>query len=414
MSRGDGHREHPGRGDPAVSVERLTADVAAAELEVYDAELVDDQAVEPVRYLVNRHTVLGPGEMPPRAEARPPWTEADFRVSREDKEELDEPDLAENTLLNRDSTVRSFQQWCARQDPPRVAHPCTTATYTAYGLHLIRRGKAGEFKPDTVRQYMSRIYNWQPEDVRPDPSRVRGKLRLWRQEWRGAGGEIERSAALTIPYLLACLEKCDETTHIGIRDAFALVLAYCNLHRRRELTDLLVKHVKVVPMGLIVTTATSKTDKQAKGSTEFIADRPDLQLVARGRAWFAVLKRLGADGADQPVFRALTVKGNLANRTLATKRGERMKGGAINERLQRLADLAGIPYIAGKKVTAHSLRAGPNTDMIAAGVPLVERNRRGRWSPESKTADTVYDRPHHRTQDDPLSKVPLGGFNTTG
>ncbi|WP_281156707.1 hypothetical protein [Streptomyces sp. HYC2] len=193
-----------------------------------------------------------------------------------------------------------------------------------------------------------------------------------------------------------------------------MVLAYCNLHRRRELTDLLVKHVKIVPMGLIVTTATSKTDKQAKGSTEFIADRPDLQLVARGRAWFAVLKRLGADGADQPVFRALTIRGNLANRTLATKRRERMKGGAINERLQRLADLGGIPYRAGKKVTAHSLRAGPNTDMIAAGVPLAERNRRGRWSPESKTADTVYDRPHHRTQDDPLSKVPLGGFNTTG
>ncbi|WP_159461026.1 MULTISPECIES: hypothetical protein [Streptomyces] len=51
--------------------------------------------------------------------------------------------------------------------------------------------------------------------------------------------------------------------------------------------------------------------------------------------------------------------------------------------------------------------------MIAAGVSLRERNRRGRWSPEANTADTVYDRPHLDLQDDPLSKVPLGGFGGT-
>ncbi|WP_251070350.1 hypothetical protein [Streptomyces sp. ISL-96] len=60
-------------------------------------------------------------------------------------------------------------------------------------------------------------------------------------------------------------------------------------------------------------------------------------------------------------------------------------------------------------MTAHSLRAGPNTEMVAASVPLRERNRRGRWSPESHTADTVYDRPETDDQYDPLSKVPIGG-----
>ncbi|TWD13096.1 ATP dependent DNA ligase-like protein [Streptomyces sp. T12] len=60
--------------------------------------------------------------------------------------------------------------------------------------------------------------------------------------------------------------------------------------------------------------------------------------------------------------------------------GERMKGGAVNDRVQPLASRAGIPYVGGKKVRAHSLRAGPITDMIAAGVPLRERNRRGRWA----------------------------------
>jgi hypothetical protein len=131
-----------------------------------------------------------------------------------------------------------------------------------------------------------------------------------------------------------------------------LALAYCNLHRRAELTDLLVKQVKILPTGLLVTTATSKTDRQAKGATEFIADRDDIRLVARARAWYAVLKELGADGPTQPVLRALTVTGRLANRAHATRRGERMKGGAINERVQLLAARAGIPYIGGKKVRA--------------------------------------------------------------
>ncbi|MGW5971917.1 hypothetical protein [Streptomyces sp. NPDC055186] len=133
--------------------------------------------------------------------------------------------------------------------------------------------------------------------------------------------EVDRAAALTIPDLLKCLDQCDESTNIGKRDAFILALAYCNLHRRAELTDLLVKQVKILPTGLIVTTATSKTDRQAKSATEFIADRDDIRFVARARAWYVVLKKLGADGPTQPVSRALTVTGRLANRAHATRRG---------------------------------------------------------------------------------------------
>ncbi|MEW1677979.1 hypothetical protein AB0O47_32800 [Streptomyces noursei] len=384
---------------------------------VIEAELVplDEPArvvteAPPVRYVIDQHTMLGLDQLP-SAQKRPftGWTDADFRLSEEDMAELNDPDLAENTTYNRERSVAAFEAWCAEQKPPRVAWPCTTKTYTAYGLELIRRGKAGDFVPDTVRQYMSRIYQWQPEERKPDPARVRAKIRLWRKEWKAAGGEVRRSAALTIPYLLKCLEQCDESTHIGIRDAFALALAYHNLHRRSELTDLLEVHVKVLHSGLVVTTATSKTDKNSQGFSEFLADRPDTQLVSRARAWFAVREKVGAAGPYRPVFVALTTKGNLASRKLATKRGEHLKPGALNDRVQVLADRAGIPYIAGKKVTAHSLRAGPNTDMVQAHVPLAERNRRGRWAPGSTTADTVYDRPEDAGQSDPLSKVPVGG-----
>ncbi|MFJ2110938.1 MULTISPECIES: hypothetical protein [unclassified Streptomyces] len=123
------------------------------------------------------------------------------------------------------STIRAFEERCAAQDPPRLAQPCTTATYTSYGLHLIRRGKAGEFKPDSVGQYMSRIWNWQPMDLRPDPSRFKGRLRARKKEWVKAGGEVECAAAATIEYTVRILDSIDESTNIGKRDAFLVVLA---------------------------------------------------------------------------------------------------------------------------------------------------------------------------------------------
>ncbi|MEU5181121.1 tyrosine-type recombinase/integrase [Streptomyces longwoodensis] len=402
--------------------ERLTSgDEESAELEVYEGELLDpvdtaaavlpepEHGASPVRYLITQHTMLGPGELPPRADERPAWGDADFRLTAEDVADLAEPDLAENTIVNRDSTVRAFQAWCAAQEPPRLAYPCTTATYTSYGLHLIRRGKAGEFKPDSVGQYMSRIWNWQPVDLRPDPSRFKGRLRIWRKEWAAAGGEVDRAAAVTIKYNLRILAAIDESTNIGKRDAFLVALAYSNLHRESELADLLVKRVKVHDTGLWVTTATSKTDQTGKGAGRFIQDREDLQLVRRARAWLAVLDELGARSPDEPLFRALTVKGNLVKYREDRKRGKRMRPGTLNERLQLLADRAGVPYIDGQKVRSHSWRAGANTDMIEAGVPLKDRNEAGRWAEGSHTADTVYDRRHGAGTRDPLAAVPLYG-----
>ncbi|MFI7240425.1 hypothetical protein [Streptomyces cyaneofuscatus] len=323
--------------------------------------------------------------------------------------ELVEPDLADNTLINREATVRQFDEWCAAQKPTRMPSPCTTATYTAYGLHLIRRGKAGEYKPDSVGQYMSRIWNWQPLDFRPDPSRLKGRLRAWRKEWVKAGGQVDRAAAVTIEYNVRIIESIDESTNIGKRDAFLAALAYSNLHREMELADQLVKRMRVHDSGLFVTTATSKTDQSGTGASRFIRDRADLQLVRRARAWLAVLHELGADGPNDPLFRALTVKGGLRSYPADRKRGKRMRPGSLNERLQHLAEQAGVPYIDNQKVTSHSWRAGANTDMKARGVPLAERNLADRWSPGSTTADTVYDRPHGVGKGDPLDKVPQYG-----
>ncbi|MEV7617579.1 hypothetical protein [Streptomyces sp. NPDC089799] len=86
-----------------------------------------------------------------------------------------------------------------------------------------------------------------------------------------------------------------------------------------------------------------------------------------------------------------------------------MRPGSINERIQVLAERAGVPYIDGRKVTSHSFRRGANTDMKAAGVPLAERNLAGRWKRGSTTPDTHYDNPLGMGSRDPLAEVPLYG-----
>lgn len=122
-----------------------------------------------------------------------------------------------------------------------------------------------------------------------------------------------------------------------------------------------------------------------------------------------MLRELGADGPDQPTFRALTVKGGLRSYPADRERGTRMRSGSLNERLQLLAERAGVPYTDGKKATSHSWRAGANTGMAEKGVSLAERIAAGRWADGSHPAETVCDRGHGVGTDDPLDKVPQFG-----
>ncbi|MGW8889107.1 hypothetical protein [Streptomyces sp. NPDC055749] len=127
-----------------------------------------------------------------------------------------------------------------------------------------------------------------------------------------------------------------------------------------ELADQLVKRLKVYSTGVHITNAISKTDQAGKGAGRFSNDREDLPLVRRARAWLAVLHQLGADGPDDPLFRALTAKGGLRAYRRPGSAGTRMRPGSLNERLQLLTDQAGLSYIDGTKVTSHSWRAGAN------------------------------------------------------
>ncbi|MFI8265306.1 hypothetical protein [Streptomyces sp. NPDC085665] len=408
---------------------------AAVEVEIVDAELVEDGAVVPAAaaapaapaYVVNRHTILGPGELPPRADESTRFTEIDFEVSESVKRRANERG-ARNTRVNRKSSRARFEQWCESQG--RVARPTTTTANVAeYFGHLMEKGKEDgtKYSPDTLLAYCARIVSWYPKGERPDGSLIREMIEDYRlEEYIPAGGEKEQSAGLTLKYLVRVLAKIDESTRIGRRDAAMLVLQYGMLYRSVEVTNLLVKQIRVDTDGVWVWTAKSKTRRSGKGRWRFIRDRPDLRITARVRAWLADLRELfeptahdqnpvGGEPAYQPakpLFRALTTLGNLKRRANAKVRGLFLTGRAVNEMVKARAAAADVAIIAGLKVTSHSLRAGPNTDMAEAEVPLAERNEAGDWNPDSTLADDVYNRPDGSidiSKHDPLDAVPLFG-----
>ncbi|MFD3329626.1 hypothetical protein ACFWW8_31155, partial [Streptomyces sp. NPDC058701] len=104
-----------------------------------------------------------------------------------------------------------------------------------------------------------------------------------KKEWAQAGGEVRRAPAVTIEYNVRIIEKIDESTNIGKRDAFLAALAYGNLRRESELTDLLNGRIRVHDGGLYVVIATSKTDQAGKGAGNWIADREASGARSAGR-----------------------------------------------------------------------------------------------------------------------------------
>src|ERR1044071_3617133 len=101
---------------------------------VVDAELVDDDHLPAVigpasaaRPVVDRHTILSPGQAAPTEADQPTYTERDLHVSQRTAERLENQSQPKNTSSNYKAQRGIFERWCTEQG--RVARPCTTATY---------------------------------------------------------------------------------------------------------------------------------------------------------------------------------------------------------------------------------------------------------------------------------------------
>jgi site-specific recombinase XerC len=277
--------------------------VTADSDEVVDAELVDDGHLPAIldpgpaaRPLVDRHTILYPGQgLPTEAEA-PVYTERDLYVSQKTAERLENQSAPQNTSKNYASQRGIFAAWCKEQG--RVARPCTTATYVEYVAHLIDTGRS----PNAISAAMSAIRTWMPEDKKPGTKQARGMLNEYRKTWAKRTA-VRKAPAITDTMLRAMVATCDLGHPAGVRDRCVLLLGRGALNRRVELADLSIADVTVDDDFVTLDIRSSKTDQEAKGEhTDIPADAdPLLDPVTAVRDWLTVLHRLGVrDGALLP------------------------------------------------------------------------------------------------------------------
>jgi integrase len=368
--------------------------------EVVDAELVDDdhlpattEAGSIARPLVDRHTILLPGEALPTEADQPTYTERDLYVSERTAERLKNKSSPRNTSRTYDNQRDLFRRWCEKEG--RVHRPCTTATYVEYIAHLIDDGRA----PNAISVAMSAIRTWMPDDKKPGTTEARGMLNEYKKEWNKRVG-VKKAPAITDPMIRAMVATCDPSHPIGIRDRCVLLLGRGALNRRSELADLTIGNVTVEADGVALYFTSSKTDQEAKGEETFIPawDDPDIDPVHATRAWLNVLHQLGVhEGA---FLRALTREGRLQSRITATDRGDHVTGDAINEWVRGRAKLAGIKD--WEKITAHGLRRGGAQAIADAGG---DPTGQGRWKQGSAVVKREYlDRASSR-RDNPWLKL---------
>ncbi|MGW0767752.1 hypothetical protein [Streptomyces sp. NPDC002676] len=374
---------------------------------IVDAELVEDgelvRAAPAARPLVDAHTVLMPGEeIPTSDEPRTTYTERDLYVSEETAQALKEAEREGSP--QRRTAMRLFEAWCAEQG--RVAKPCTTATYTEYGWHLMAKG----LKVTTIRHYMSLIRTSMPPGKKPDNSLFLLLLGQYRKKNKRA---LRRKEAfpITLPYLVPMLEKAEaDDRPIGWRDSAMFAFGYRFLGRSIEDVDLDLEDLTIIDDRVFVWLAEDKTHK-GEEQTITLHDREDLRLVFRLRRYVDWLAEQGI--TTGPVWREILRSGKVATPETratkgggATKRGIYLRPQTVNDRVKYWFATAGLRS-DGRPVSSHGLRAGGATDLGMSGATDEELEEAGRWKKGSRMPRERYVRPTKNTARDLFKKVPV-------
>lgn len=367
--------------------------------EIVEAEPVEDSEVElagpSARLLVNKDTVLFPGQPLPTTANSPKYGLNELYLSAETAAKLKETD-PEDT-----GPMRAFKAWCVENNYTPV--PCTTLVFTEYANYLMER----ELKVSTIKNYMSLIRTAMPPGQRPDNSLYLRLLKTYRKGNKRAV-RVRRAFPITLSYLVPMMKKAEESgTAAGLRDAAMLAFGYSFLGRSIEDTNLDISDLTILSDRILVWVP---EDKSHKGEDQNIPlrDRPDVKLVARMNRWLAYLAEQGI--TDGPVFRHLLKNGKVATAETRAKkapvRGEHLRGHVVNERVKFWFAKAGLVG-DGRPITSHGLRAGGATDLAAAKVSARDLRQAGRWKEDSPIPEVVYVRPVEDAEFDPFAKVPV-------
>ncbi|TDD97666.1 site-specific integrase [Actinomadura rubrisoli] len=336
--------------------------------------------------------VVRPTEPPPVA-----YSDIDFTISADTAERLINS-TAENTRIAYDRAWKDFREWCEHEG--RVYLPATAQTLTEYVNHMCR----GKSAPNTIAQAISTIRSKHTDagcQDEPDSEKPLKALKTYRRQWAEDGNREKQATPIMPDALRAMIATCDLRTLQGVRDRALLLLGFNMMARRSELVGLDQDDAIETPEGLSVYVKRSKTDQEASGIRVAIprSKRADMCPVEAVNGWKECLAERGL--VDGPLFRPVDRHGRIGGEpNSAGKVAVRLTGKSACDIVHRRGVLANLPA----KYTSHGLRAGSASTAYAAGVPISEIAKHGRWNPNSPVL-LVYIRAVDQWRNNPMNDI---------
>lgn len=339
----------------------------------------------------------------PRTAPGPAYTDADYSITEDTARDLADA-IPANTGRAYDRAWVAFAAWCAEQG--RVILPATPQTLTEYVRSLTAAGKSA---PATIEQAIGVIRATHRDAGHPEQPDTTGAIKLLRAYRRAradAGHHVRQRTPLLIPAVRAIAATCDPETAAGVRDRALILLGFAMMSRRSELAARNLDDITDAGEdGIRVRVGYSKTDQAAEGKSIAIpyGQHAETCPVRAVRAWTELLAARGITSGAlfRPVDRNDRIGGEPG---FAGKSRDRLTGHGVDAIVRRRATRAGVKDPSG--YGGHSLRSGPASAAYAAGAPVSEIARHGRWSPTSPVV-LGYIRAVDEWNDNPIKGIGL-------
>jgi integrase len=244
-----------------------------------------------------------------------------------------------------------FTAWCAAH--ALVALPATPEVVAVFASDQA----VGGLNPATIGRRIAAIGHYHRAGGHPAPTALPTAGRLAevlagiRAEHGGAKRRKQPADAAALRNMLAAIEGDGLR---ALRDRAILAVGMAAALRRSEIVALAVDHVGLVPEGLRLTIARSKTDRAGAGAVIAIPEGSRIRPKALLLAWMAA-----AGHQSGPLFRRLSRSDALT--------ADAMSDRAIARLIQHHAAAAGYDPT---QFAGHSLRAGFLTEGAAQGATI--------------------------------------------
>lgn len=258
---------------------------------------------------------------------------------------------AASTRRAYDSDWAIFTAWCVAHG--LIALPATPEVVAVFASDQATAG----FNPATINRRIAAIGHHHRAGGHPAPTAQPTAGRL-AEVMAGIaaehGGAKRRKRPADAAALRTMLQTIEGDGLRAVRDRAIMAIGMAAALRRSEIVALQVDHVTLVPQGLRLTIARSKTDRAGHGAVIAIPEGSRLRPKALLLAWMAA-----AGHADGPLFRRLSRSDMLTPAAMSDR--------AIARLVQQYAAAAGYDPT---QFAGHSLRAGFLTEGAAQGATI--------------------------------------------